>query len=517
MTEPWWKTAVVYQIYPRSFRDTTGDGVGDLRGIIDGLDHLEWLGVDALWLSPVFRSPMVDHGYDVSDYCDIDPVFGSLADMDELIDQAHRRGLKVLLDWVPNHTSDQHPWFVASRSSRDDSKRGWYVWRDGSPDELPNDWERAFPPGEPAWSWDEATQAWFLHLFAPEQPDLSWDHPDVRPAMLDTLRFWLDRGVDGFRMDVIHLIGKGDELPELTPDEAKAPTAMIDVPKTHEHLRAIRGVLDGYPGDRTSVGEVFLLDPAKVAEYYGDDDELHLSFNFTPMFSRWRAASWARNIRTASDVLDDAGHWATWVLSNHDNPRHRTRYGGDERIARAAAVLLLTLRGTPFLYAGEELGLLDAELPAGRVVDPGGRDGCRAPIPWTAAPDHGWGTEEPWLPWPPDADTRDVESQRANPHSILHLYRRLLAHRRDSPALVSGDQVLLEAPEGVVAFARQHPADQRLVLINFTHDRVVVEAFSGGAGDVPIVGRVEVSSDGQGEGQPFSGILAPDQAVILRP
>ena len=387
-TEPWWKTAVVYQIYPRSFRDTTGDGVGDLRGIIDGLDHLAWLGVDALWLSPVFRSPMVDHGYDVSDYCDIDPVFGSLADMDELIDQAHQRGLKVLLDWVPNHTSDQHPWFLASRSSRDDPKRGWYVWRDGSPDERPNDWCRAFPPGEPAWSWDEPTQAWFLHLFTPEQPDLNWDHPDVRPAMLDTLRFWLDRGVDGFRMDVIHAIGKGDDLPELTPDEAKIVTGIIDVPKTHEHLREIRTVLDSYPGERTSVGEVFLLDPAQVAKYYGDDDELHLSFNFAPLFSRWRAASWARNVRTASEVLDDAGHWATWVLSNHDNPRHRTRYGGDERIARAAAVLLLTLRGTPFLYAGEELGLEDADVPPERHVDPSGgrRDGCRAPIPWTAEP-----------------------------------------------------------------------------------------------------------------------------------
>jgi alpha-glucosidase len=303
MTEPWWKTAVVYQIYPRSFRDTTGDGVGDLRGIIEGLDHLEWLGVDALWLSPVFRSPMVDHGYDVSDYCDIDPIFGSLADMDELIEQAHRRGLKVLLDWVPNHTSDQHPWFLASRSSRDDPKRGWYVWRDGTPDERPNNWARAFPPGEPAWSWDEVTEAWFLHVFAPEQPDLNWDQPDVRPAMLDTLRFWLDRGVDGFRMDVIHLIGKGDDLPDLSAEEANVVTGIIDVPKTHGHLRAIRAVLDSYPGDRTSVGEVFLLDPALVAKYYGDDDELHLSFNFAPLFSRWRAASWARNIRTASAVL----------------------------------------------------------------------------------------------------------------------------------------------------------------------------------------------------------------------
>ena len=364
----------------------------------------------------------------------------------------------MLLDWVPNHTSDQHPWFLASRSSRDDPKRGWYVWRDGSPDERPNDWCRAFPPGEPAWSWDEATQAWFLHLFAPEQPDLNWDHPDVRPAMLDTLRFWLDRGVDGFRMDVIHLIGKGDDLPELTADEAKVVTGIIDVPKTHEHLREIRAVLDSYPGERTSVGEVFLLDPAQVAKYYGDDDELHLSFNFAPLFSRWRAASWARNIRTASEVLDDAGHWATWVLSNHDNPRHRTRYGGDERIARAAAVLLLTLRGTPFLYAGEELGLEDADRAAGAPRRPERRPARRLPGPdpvdgrarRTAGP-----RADTWLPFPPEPDRRNAAALRDDPRSILHLYRDLLALRRrlagaparlDRGARVAGRRPRLRAP-----------------------------------------------------------------------
>jgi len=511
MTEPWWKTAVVYQIYPRSFRDTTGDGVGDLRGIIDGLDHLEWLGVDALWLSPVFRSPMVDHGYDVSDYCDIDPVFGSLADMDELIERAHQRGLKVLLDWVPNHTSDQHPWFLASRSSREDPKRGWYVWRDGSPDELPNDWARAFPLGEPAWSWDEATQAWFLHLFTPAQPDLNWDHPDVRPAMLDTLRFWLDRGVDGFRMDVIHLIGKGADLPELTPDETKMTTGIIDVPKTHEHLREIRAVLDSYDGDRTSVGEVFLLDPALVAKYYGDDDELHLSFNFVPMFSRWRAASWTRNIRTASDVLDDAGHWTTWVLSNHDNPRHRTRYGGDERIARAAAVLLLTLRGTPFLYAGEELGLEDADVPPERHVDPSGgrRDGCRAPIPWTTAPDHGWASPDPWLPFPPEPDVRNAATLREDPASILHLYRDLLALRHGTLALQLGSIEVLEAPDDVLVYERRLDDDARIVAISFSSAPVEVSL---------VAAAVELSSDAhRSRGASWQGALQPYEGMVLRP
>jgi alpha-glucosidase len=512
MTEPWWKTAVVYQIYPRSFRDTTGDGVGDLRGIIDGLEHLEWLGIDALWLSPVFRSPMVDHGYDVSDYCDIDPVFGSLADMDELIEEAHRRDLKVLLDWVPNHTSDQHPWFLASRSSRDDPKRGWYVWRDGNPDERPNDWSRAFPSGQPAWSWDETTEAWFLHLFAPEQPDLNWDHPGVRDAMHDTLRFWLDRGVDGFRMDVIHLIGKGDRLPELSPDEAQVPVGMIDVPATHERLREIRAVLESYPGDRTSVGEVFLLDPAQVADYYGDDDELHLSFNFAPLFSRWRAASWARNLRSAAEVLDGGGHWATWVLSNHDNPRHRTRYGGDERIARAAAVLLLTLRGTPFLYAGEELGLEDAEVPEDQHLDPSGgrRDGCRAPIPWTSDPGHGWASADTWLPFPPNAPARNTASLRDDTTSILHLYRALLAIRHRSPALQLGTIEVIEAPDDVLAYRRREDADERVVLISFADADVEAPGFAD------LV--VQHSSDLERiEAEAFAGALSPYEAVVLRP
>jgi alpha-glucosidase len=511
MTEPWWKTAVVYQIYPRSFRDTTGDGVGDLRGIIEGLDHLEWLGVDAIWLSPVFRSPMVDHGYDVSDYCDVDPTFGSLADLDELIAGAHGRGIKVLLDWVPNHTSDQHPWFLASRSSRDDPKRGWYVWRDGSPGVPPNDWKRSFPPGEPAWSWDETTRAWFLHLFSPQQPDLNWDRADLRAAMHDTLRFWLDRGVDGFRMDVIHLIGKGDDLPELPPDQAGAPVPFIDVPATHEWLREIRKVLDSYPGERTSVGEVYLLDPDRVATYYGDDDELHLSFNFSPLYSRWRAASWARNIATTSAVLDEAGHWPTWVLSNHDNPRHRTRYGGDERIARAAAVLLLTLRGTPFLYAGEELGLEDADVPPERHVDPSGgrRDGCRAPIPWTPAPAHGWAGPDPWLPFPPEPAARNAETLRDDDTSILHLYRDLLAARRASPALQLGSIELLDAPDGTVVYERRHGDDARRIVISFTPEPRTVEPGSF---------EVERSSDAaRAVREPFDGALAPYEAAILRP
>ena len=468
MTEPWWKTAVVYQIYPRSFRDTTGDGVGDLRGIIDGLDHLEWLGVDALWLSPVFRSPMVDHGYDVSDYCDIDPVFGSLADMDELIDQAHERGLKVLLDWVPNHTSDQHPWFLASRSSRDDPKRGWYVWRDGTPDELPNDWSRAFPPGEPAWSWDEATQAWFLHLFAPEQPDLNWDDPDVRPAMLDTLRFWLDRGVDGFRMDVIHLIGKGDDLPELTPDEAKAPTAMHRraqdprAPASHPSgaRRLPRRPHVGGRGvpPRPRQGGRVLRRRRRAAPL------VQLRAAVQPLARRQLGAQHPHRVGRARRRRP-LGHVGA-VEPRQPAAPHPLRRRRAHR--RAAAVLLLTLRGTPFLYAGEELGLEDADVPPERHVDPSGgrRDGCRAPIPWTREPGARLGRPRtPGSRSHPSPTSRNAATLRDDPSSILHLYRDLLAAPASrSPALQLGVIEVLDSPDDVLVYERRHerrPARRR--------------------------------------------------------
>jgi alpha-glucosidase len=503
----WWRTAVVYQIYPRSFRDTDGDGVGDLEGVRRGLDHLVWLGVDALWLSPIFRSPMQDFGYDVADYCAVDPVFGTLADFDRLLAEAHARGLRVLLDWVPNHTSDRHPWFLASRASRRSPKRGWYVWRDGTPDRPPNNWRAAFPAG-PAWTRDATTAQWYLHLFLPEQPDLDWSNPEVVAAMHATLRFWLDRGVDGFRMDVIHGLGKDPALPDNPPERAGFPMAVLnDHPSTHAHLRGLRALLDAYPGDRVMVGEVFLLSTKAVATYYGAGDELHLAFNFPPLFAPWEAAAWRECLERTVEALDPRGAWPTWVLSNHDNRRHRTRYGSEAR-ARAAAVLLLTLRGTPFVYAGEELGLEDAAVPAERAVDPGGRDGSRAPLPWDATAGHGWGTAPPWLPWPPEADRRNVASLRDDPTSILHLYRRLLAARRASPALREGSFVLRTAPPGVLAYERAAGTDRRVVLVNF--------------GDTPIAApleepwRVEVASDGWGERAAYAGRLGADQAVVLR-
>ena len=477
---PWWQTAVVYQIYPRSFADADGDGVGDLRGIIDRLDHIAGLGVDALWLSPIYPSPMADFGYDVADYCDVDPLFGTLADFDELIERAHQRGLKVVLDWVPNHTSDQHPWFQASRSSVDDPKRDWYVWRpqtaDGAP---PNNWVTSWSEtNAPAWTIDPATDEWYLHLFLPQQPDLNWRNPEVVAAMHDVLRFWLDRGVDGFRMDVVHLIGKSEDLADDPEEMLPLPHVVLNHEPDELHLiEGLRAVLDEYDGDRMMVGEIALIDTAMVADYYVDGRGMQLAFNFPPMFAPWDAGFWRLNLDAVAESIEPKG-WPAWVLGNHDNPRQATRYGSEAR-SRMAAFLLLGLRGTPFLYAGEELGLEDAVVPDDRVVDPGGRDGCRAPIPWDGSSGHGWGPE-PWLPWPPDLATRNVAAQDADPASIANLYRRLLAARRASPALQVGDQTIVEAPEGVLAWDRTDGTDRFRFVVNFGPDTADVAPLVDG-------------------------------------
>jgi alpha-glucosidase len=461
----WWREAVVYQIYPRSFADSSGDGVGDLEGLRARLEYLQWLGVDAIWLSPIFRSPMADFGYDVADYCDIDPLFGDLHTFDALLEDAHARGIRVLLDWVPNHTSAQHPWFVESRASRDSPKRSWYRWRDGDPGVPPNNWRAAFAD-EPAWTWDEGTQQWYLHTFLPQQPDLNWDEPEVVVAMHDVLRFWMERGVDGFRADVVHLIGKDPALADVTAPDI---VSYHDYEGTHALLRGIRGVLEEYPS-RMMVGEVNLRETSLIAPYLGEDDELHLAFDFESLDVPWDAGAWRARIAHVEAVMGE--RWPAWVFSNHDQRRVRTRLGGFEARARAALLMLLTLRGTPFLYAGDELGLEDAEVPPERVVDPGGRDGCRAPLPWTAGPGHGW-PADPWLPWPPEPAARSVEAQRADDSSILHLCRAALALRRSSPALRLGTLELLDdVPHGVLAYERAHGDDRRLVWLSFGTDDV---------------------------------------------
>lgn len=504
----WWHDAVVYQIYPRSFADGNGDGVGDLRGIIERLDHLEALGIDAVWLSPIFRSPMADFGYDVSDYCSVDPVFGTDDDLDELIAGLHTRGMRLLLDWVPNHSSDQHPWFVASRSSRTDPKRDWYVWRDPRPDgSPPNNWIASFK-GVPAWTLDEATGQYYLHLFLAEQPDLNWANPEVEAAMHDTLRHWLDRGVDGFRADVVHAIGKDPALADLPPNRTRASLIEIDEPFTHELLRRIRNVLDEYEHRPMMVGEVYLLRDGQTVTYLGDDDELHLTFDFRALHTPWQASALRAVIEKVQHEFAPP-RWPTWVLSNHDQPRVRTLCGSDAA-ARAAAVMSLTMRATPFLYAGDELGLSDATVPPDRVVDPGGRDGTRAPIPWTTDPDHGWGPD-PWLPFPPEADSKAASVQEGDPTSMLHLYRRLLGLRRSSTALRSGEFELLDpGHDDVIAYRRTAADGEALdVAVNFADEPREVNL----GGDELVVSSIH---DRDRPGTDFDRRLGPGEAVVVR-
>jgi alpha-glucosidase len=480
----WWKRGVVYQIYPRSFMDANGDGVGDLQGIRRRLDHLSWLGVDAIWLSPCFPSPMADFGYDVADYCDIDPVFGNLADFDELLGDAHSRGIRVVLDWVPAHTSDRHPWFVDSRRDRASPKRDWYVWRDRRPDgSPPNNWRSVF--GGSAWEWDDATGQFYLHSHLVEQPDLDWRNPAVVAAMHDVLRFWLDRGVDGFRIDVVHRILKDPELrdnPVIPGREAHGHGSQHHLndenhPDVHAALRGIRRLLDGYAG-RMAVGEVFILDPEVVASYYGKGDELHLAFNFRLTFSPWDAAVFRDEVRRF-DALVPPGGWPTLVLSSHDAPRHASRYEdpdwGDAR-ARVAALFLLTARGTPFLYYGEEIGMRSVPIPEERRRDPLARtlhpklsrDPGRTPMQWQPGPGAGFTAGDPWLPIAGDADLRNVAMQREDPASLLHLYRDALRLRRETPALERGSFAALGAPDGVFAFERRCEGQRAAVALNFS-------------------------------------------------
>jgi len=451
---PWWRSGVVYQIYPRSFADSNGDGVGDLAGVTARLDHLVDLGVDAVWLSPFYRSPMADFGYDVSDHTDVDPTFGTLADADALVEGAHRRGLRAIFDWVPNHTSDRHAWFLASRSTRDDPKRSWYVWRDPRPGgRPPNNWISAFSlDGErPSWTLDERTGQFYLHSFLPEQPDLNWDDPAVPEAMHDVLRFWLDRGVDGFRIDVAHAIGKDPALGDNEPGRRHDQ----DWPSVHPRLQAIRHVLEEYEGDRMAVGEVYLLDQAELAPYARATDELHLVHNFVFLNLPWSAPRFRATVDEFEE-LAGPGAWPAWCLGNHDHPRIASRYGRGP--ARVAAMMLLTLRGTPFVFQGDELGLTDVEVPPERIVDVDGRDPVRSPIPWeppsSAGPGAGFSTGEPWLPMTPEAERLAASAQAGDCESMLSLYRALLALRRATPALREGSYKSLEAGEDVYAFER---------------------------------------------------------------
>lgn len=517
----WWQEGVIYQIYPLSFQDSNGDGKGDLPGIRRRLDYLEWLGVDAIWLSPVYPSPMADFGYDVSNYTDINPVFGSLADLDGLIAEAHRRGLRLLLDLVPNHTSNQHPWFLESRTSRDNPKRSWYLWKDGSPGRPPNNWLSIF--GGSAWEWDDHTRQYYYHAFLKEQPDLNWRNPEVQEAMLDVIRFWLKRGVDGFRIDVIwHLIK--DSLfrdnpanPHYTPDQSPylslLTTYSADRPEIHDVIRRVREVIDAYD-ERVLLGEIY-LPVERAVEYYGTEGSgLHLPFNFQLIQLPWNAATISRAIEDYERQLPAYG-WPNWVLGNHDKPRVASRIGPSQ--ARVAAMLLLTLRGTPTIYYGEELGMSNTRISPEGVRDareirqPGrGRDPVRTPMQWSGGRHAGFTTGSPWLPVNSDYAAVNVDNECAEPASMLALYRRLIQLRRSEPTLTRGSYQGLAAPEGVIAYRREAEGKTFLVALNLT-SRVQTLPLDGTSGRI----IVSTSLDADGSRVEETLALRPDEGVIV--
>jgi alpha-glucosidase len=484
---PWWQEAVVYQVYPRSFADSDGDGIGDLPGITSRLGYVAEAGFDAVWLSPFYRSPMADFGYDVSDHCDVDPVFGTLADLDDLVVRAHELGLRVIVDYVPNHTSVEHPWFRDARASRASPYRDWYVWRDGRPDgRPPNNWRSAFPRVGPAWTFDEPTGQWYLHSYLPDQPDLDWSNPRVVAAMGDVLRFWLRRGIDGFRIDVAMRLGKDPDLRD-NPDRADEPDARSagrrldeDQPSALEHLRTLRRVADEFP-DRLLVGEVYVLDQQRMARYVNGLDGLHLAHDFTFLRQPWDARAFRRAIAGSMAAVAPRA-WPAWCLGNHDHGRIASRFGQDgrgEERARLAAMLLLTLRGTPFVYQGDELGLPDSVVPAAQQVDVHDRDRVRGPVPWAppsvAGPGAGFTSGTPWLPLAEEAERLNVTSQAADPGSTLSLVRSLLALRRSSDALRRGAMRLLDGPDGVLAWTRGDGAERLVVALNMSVSDVSLE------------------------------------------
>ena len=498
MTNAWWQTAVLYQIYPRSFQDSDGNGVGDLKGIIARLPHLTELGVDALWLSPIFASPMADFGYDVSDYTAIDPLFGSMRDFDDLLREAHARGLKVVLDFVPNHTSVEHPWFRESRSSCANARRDWYIWRDGAPGSgPPNNWLSEF--GGSAWQFDKTTGQYYYHAFLKEQPDLNWRNPDVVAAMHEVMRFWLGKGVDGFRLDAIWHLFKDDRFrdnpvntdfrPGDPPDRRLLQIYSGDRPETQGALRRMRKVVDEFPG-RLLIGEAYL--PFKqLMAYYGERlSGVHLPFNFALIKTPWQARAIAALIDEYEAALPKDA-WPNWVLGNHDKPRIASRVG--EAQARVAAMLLLTLRGTPTLYYGDEIGLPQAAIPPDRVQDPLeknvpglglGRDGCRTPMQWDASLNAGFSRSKPWLPLTADFATRNVADEKGDAKSIYSLYRRLLAARRVHPALANGTYRPLAAEGDVLAFLREKDGNRVFIALNLGAAPATAPMPAGASGAV---------------------------------
>jgi alpha-glucosidase len=532
----WWQTGVIYQIYPRSFQDSNGDGIGDLPGITQRLDYLsDTLGIDAVWISPIYPSPMHDFGYDVADYIGIHPLFGTMADFDHLLAETHRRGLKLILDLVPNHTSDEHPWFVESRSRRDNPKRDWYIWRDPAPDGgPPNNWLSHF--GGPAWTLDERTGQYYLHQFVRQQPELNYRNPEVADAMLDVMRFWLDRGVDGFRVDVIGLMMKDPEFRDEPLDPAwdgvvpytqfqHIYTSNLD--EVHELIRDMRKVLDSYD-DRMMVGETYVPNDI-LMKYYGTPDllECHLPFNFQLIRARWEATLVRKMVDDYESVLP-ADAWPNWVLGNHDQHRLASRVGVDQ--ARVANMLLLTLRGTPTCYYGDELGMQDVVIPPEKVQDPPavnqpeiahivGRDPERTPMQWDASPNAGFSApevEDLWLPLASNYEEVNVATELSDPASMLNFYRKLVATRKGSAALTLGSYRSIDAGSpgaqaNCFVYERQSGGQRLVVALNFSGQEQALTLEGFGVGTIVL----STEMDREGELNLKSFTLRPNEGCIV--
>ncbi len=528
---PWWKTGVIYQIYPRSFLDTTGNGIGDLEGIIARLDYLndntrKSLGVDAIWLSPFYPSPMADFGYDVSDHCAVHPELGNLETFDRLVKEAHQRGIRVIIDYVPNHTSDQHPWFLESRSSRHSPRRDWYIWRDPKPDgSPPNNWGSVF--GGSAWEWDEHTGQYYFHQFLKEQPDLNWRNPQLVKAMKDVLVFWLERGVDGFRMDVVGMIYKHPEMPDqpwdpdapadLRPNDIYARQLHIydqDQEEVYNMVREFNQLVRPY-GDICLIGEILWHGEKRWMRYYGaDGDGLHLPMNLSFMHEPWEAQRIKESIARLEAVLPDYA-WPSYVLGNHDEPRLASRYGQEN--ARLAAMLLLTLRGTPILYYGDEIGLENGMIDGENILDPWGiivgpeynRDICRTPMQWDPSPNAGFSTAAPWLPISSDWQVRNVRHQTQDSDSLLNLYRRLSWYRRSSETLKSGTLEIQHGPPDCLIYTRRIGSHCLWIALHFG-DREIEVALPG-------TGKVVLSTNSPARQGPVAGSLSlqPKEGVLI--
>jgi alpha-glucosidase len=523
----WWQKGIIYQIYPRSFQDSNGDGIGDLRGILSRLDYLEWLGVDAVWVSPIYKSPMADFGYDISDYCSVHPLFGSLSDFETLLKAVHGRKMKLILDLVPNHSSDQHPWFLESRSSRDNPKRDWYIWKDAGPNgALPNNWLSVF--GGPAWQWDEKTGQYYYHAFLKEQPDLNWRNPELQQAMLDAMRFWLDKGVDGFRVDVMWHMIKDDQFrdnppnPDYRPHQATyeqlIPVHSTDQPEVHDVVRMMRDLLDEF-SDRLMIGEIY-LPVERLVRYYGTDNKgSHLPFNFQLLNVPWEPGKLFSIIEEYEAALPSGG-WPNWVLGNHDQSRIISRIGREQ--AKIAAMLLLTLRGTPTIYYGEEIGMNDVAIPPNEIQDPQGlnmpglnlsRDPSRTPMQWDDGTNGGFSTAPPWLRLAASYRRVNVKVEKTDAFSFLNFYKRLIEIRRQEPALHVGTYRSVYSDRQLIAYVREHNEVRLLIVLNMSHRPCYFQTQS-----FPLRGTIEFSTEPENNGMPVENIicLSGDEGMIVR-